>query len=424
MSPAPLSWRRFRAVLIKEFIQMRRDRLTFGMMIGVPLLQLILFGYAINTDPKQLPTALLVADQGVFARSLVRALENSDYFEITRQAASEADADELLVRGDVQFVISIPEDFGRELLRGQRPSVLVEADATDPVATGNALAALATLSSTALAHDLKGPLASLAAGQPAFELRVHRRYNPEGATAYNIVPGLIGTILTMTMVMMTAIAVTRERERGTLENLLSMPVRPFEVMLGKIVPFVVVGYIQVAVILLVGKLLFGVPVLGSLWLLSLALVLFIAANLAVGFTFSTIAENQLQAMQMTFFFFLPSLLLSGFLFPFRGMPDWAQTLGLDVSADPFPADRARHSAEGQRLERDRARDLADRGVHAGRGRHRPQPLPRNTGLKAPTPRARAGWHRDRGPQGPHGASRPRRRRSVAARQRWLLLICK
>ena len=182
MTPVPLSWRRFRAVLIKEFIQMRRDRLTFGMMIGVPLLQLILFGYAINTDPKQLPTALLVADQGVFARSLVRALENSDYFEITRQAASEADADELLVRGDVQFVISIPEDFGRELLRGQRPSVLVEADATDPVATGNALA-LATLSSTALAHDLKGPIASLAAGQPAFELRVHRRYNPEGATA-------------------------------------------------------------------------------------------------------------------------------------------------------------------------------------------------------------------------------------------------
>jgi ABC-2 type transport system permease protein len=203
----------------------------------------------------------------------------------------------------------------------------VEADATDPVATGNALAALASLSRTALMHDLKGPLASLTGGEPAFELRVHRRYNPEGATEYNIVPGLIGTILTMTMVMMTAIAVTRERERGTMENLLSMPVRPIEVMLGKIVPFVVVGYIQVAVILIAGRLLFGVPVLGSLWLLSLAVVLFIAANLAVGFTFSTMAENQLQAMQMTFFFFLPSLLLSGFLFPFRGMPDWAQMLG-------------------------------------------------------------------------------------------------
>jgi ABC-2 type transport system permease protein len=322
-----LSWRRFGAILIKEFIQMRRDRLTFGMMIGVPLMQLILFGYAINTDPKHLPTAMLVADQGTFARSVVRALENSGYFEIVHQATSEAEADELLVRGDVQFVVSIPEDFERDLLRGQRPAVLVEADATDPVATGNALAALARLNRSALAHDLKGPLASLAATEPAFELRVHRRYNPEGATEYNIVPGLIGTILTMTMVMMTAIAVTRERERGTMENLLSMPVRPIEVMLGKIVPFIVVGYIQVVVILLAGKLLFGVPILGSLWLLSLALVLFIAANLAVGFTFSTMAENQLQAMQMTFFFFLPSLLLSGFLFPFRGMPDWAQVVG-------------------------------------------------------------------------------------------------
>jgi ABC-2 type transport system permease protein len=322
-----LSWRRFLAVLSKEFIQMRRDRLTFAMMIGVPLMQLILFGYAINTDPKHLPAALLVADQSVFARSLVRALENSDYFEVVRYARSEAEANDLLVRGDVQFVISIPEDFERELLRGQRPAVLVEADATDPVATGNALAALASLNRTALRHDLKGPLASLAGGEPAFELRVHRRYNPEGATEYNIVPGLIGTILTMTMVMMTAIAVTRERERGTMENLLAMPVRPFEVMLGKIVPFVVVGYVQVAVILLAGKVMFGVPVLGSLWLLSLAVVLFIAANLAVGFTFSTLAENQLQAMQMTFFFFLPSLLLSGFLFPFRGMPDWAQALG-------------------------------------------------------------------------------------------------
>jgi ABC-2 type transport system permease protein len=322
-----LSWRRFGAILIKEFIQMRRDRLTFGMMIGVPLMQLILFGYAINTDPKHLPTAMLVADQGTFARSLIRALENSGYFEIVRQATSEAEADELLVRGDVQFVVSIPEDFERDLLRGQRPVVLVEADASDPVATGNALAALARLNRTALAHDLKGPLASLDGGEPAFELRVHRRYNPEGATEYNIVPGLIGTILTMTMVMMTAIAVTRERERGTMENLLSMPVRPIEVMLGKIVPFIVVGYIQVAVILLAGKVLFGVPVLGSLWLLSLALVLFIAANLAVGFTFSTAAQNQLQAMQMAFFFFLPSILLSGFMFPFRGMPVWAQWLG-------------------------------------------------------------------------------------------------
>ena len=322
-----LSWSRFWAVLVKEFIQMRRDRLTFGMMIGVPLMQLILFGYAINTDPKHLPTALRVADHSVFARSLVRALENSEYFEVVVRTETEAEAGELLLRGEVQFVVSIPEGFARDLLRGERPAVLVEADATDPVATGNALSVLSTLTRTALAHDLEGPLATLAAPLPPFELRVHRRYNPEGATEYNIVPGLIGTILTMTMVMMTAIAVTRERERGTMENLLSMPVRPLEVMLGKIVPFIVVGYVQVAVILLAGTAVFGVPILGSLWLLSIALVLFIAANLAVGFTFSTMAQNQLQAMQMTFFFFLPSLLLSGFLFPFRGMPDWAQALG-------------------------------------------------------------------------------------------------
>jgi ABC-2 type transport system permease protein len=327
MSHRRFSWRRLWAVLVKEFIQMRRDRLTFGMIIGVPVMQLILFGYAINTDPKELPTALLVADNSIFARSLVRALENSGYFEVVAQPSSKAEADGMLTRGDVQFVISVPENFARDLLRGARPAVLVEADATDPVATGNALAALDVLNRTALARDLNGPFASLRAPRPAFELRVHRRYNPEGATEYNIVPGLIGTILTMTMVMMTAIAVTRERERGTMENLLSMPVRPFEVMLGKIVPFVVVGYIQVAVILLAARLLFGVPMLGSLWLLSLALVLFIAANLAVGFTFSTLADNQLQAMQMTFFFFLPSLLLSGFLFPFRGMPEWAQVVG-------------------------------------------------------------------------------------------------
>jgi ABC-2 type transport system permease protein len=327
MSHRRFSWRRMWAVLVKEFIQMRRDRLTFGMIIGVPVMQLILFGYAINTDPKELPTALLVADNSIFARSLVRALENSGYFEVVAQPSSKAEADGMLTRGDVQFVISVPENFARDLLRGARPAVLVEADATDPVATGNALAALDVLNRTALARDLNGPFALLHAPRPAFELRVHRRYNPEGATEYNIVPGLIGTILTMTMVMMTAIAVTRERERGTMENLLSMPVRPFEVMLGKIVPFVVVGYIQVAVILLAAKLLFGVPMLGSLWLLSLALVLFIAANLAVGFTFSTLADNQLQAMQMTFFFFLPSLLLSGFLFPFRGMPEWAQVVG-------------------------------------------------------------------------------------------------
>jgi ABC-2 type transport system permease protein len=297
------------------------------MMIGVPVMQLLLFGYAINADPKALPAAVLSADNSVFSRTLLAAIENSGYFRLVRQAASEADASGLLARGDVQFVITIPPDFGRRLVRGEKPALLVEADATDPAATSNAIAALSQLARTALQRDLDGPLRHLQAREPAFELRVHRRYNPEGITQHNIVPGLIGTILTMTMVIMTSLAMTRERERGTMENLLAMPVRPVEVMLGKIIPFIMVGYVQVTVILLAARYLFGVPITGSLALLSLVLVVFIAANLSIGFTFSTIAGNQLQAMQMSFFFFLPSILLSGFMFPYRGMPDWAQTLG-------------------------------------------------------------------------------------------------
>ncbi|MFS2010970.1 ABC transporter permease [Azospirillum sp. CT11-132] len=324
---ARISAGRLMAVMVKEFIQMRRDRLTFAMMVGVPILQLILFGFAINSDPKALPTAVLVADSSPFARTLVAAMENSRYFAITRTAASEAEIDRLLAEGEVQFAVTIPTGFARDLQRGTRPVLLVEADATDPAATSNALSALSTIARQALNPDLTGPLTALRAGPDPVELRVHRRYNPEGITQYNVVPGLMGVVLTMTMVMMTALAVTRERERGTMENLLAMPVRPFEVMLGKIVPFVVVGYVQVLLIVVAARLLFDVPIIGSLGLLSAVLILFIAANLAVGFTFSTLARNQLQAMQMSFFFFLPSMLLSGFMFPFRGMPDWAQAVG-------------------------------------------------------------------------------------------------
>lgn len=318
---------RFRALLVKEFIQAFRDRLTFAMMVGVPIIQLVLFGYAINSDPHYLPTAVVSVDNSEMARSIVAALQNSDYFKVTAQPATEAQADRLITRNDVQFVVIIPEDFSRKLVRGERPVLLVEADATDPVATANAVAALSKLNSTALMHDLVGPLAPLAGKPEPFEIRVHNRYNPEGATEYNIVPGLIGTILTMTLVMMTAIAVTRERERGTFESLLATPVRPFEVMAGKIAPYVIVGLIQAAIIVAAARLLFDVPMEGSMALLLTAMMLFIASLLALGFAFSTVAENQLQAMQMTIFFFLPSLLLSGFMFPFRGMPSWAQWLG-------------------------------------------------------------------------------------------------
>jgi len=322
-------------MLVKEFVQMRRDRLTFAMMVGVPLMQLILFGYAINMDPKGLPAAVVSAESSAFSRSLVRALENTGYFRIVATPATVAEADRLLQMGRVQFVVQIPEDFSRRVLRGEQAVALVEADATDPAATSNALAALAQVASSGLEHDLKGPLARGQAPSPPIELRVHRRYNPEGLTEYNIVPGLMGVVLTMTMVLMTSVAMTRERERGTMENLLATPVRPLEVMAGKIVPYVIVGYVQVAVILLAARYLFAVPMVGSLWLLTSVLVVYILALLAIGFTFSTLARNQMQAMQMTMFFFLPSILLSGFMFPFRGMPAWAQALGEAIPLTHF-----------------------------------------------------------------------------------------
>jgi len=318
---------RMLAVFIKEFQQMLRDRLTFAMAIGVPVLQLVLFGYAINTDPKGLPTALVAYDDGPMARAVVAALQNTGYFRIVHHGGSEAAAEALLERGEVQFLVALPPDFSRRVVRGERPALLVAADATDPAASGNAVAALNTVARNALARELRGPLAELQPGADPFEIRVHRRYNPEGLSRYNIVPGLIGTILTMTMVMLTGLAMTRERERGTMENLLATPVRPAEVMVGKILPYVVVGYLQLAVILVAAWGLFEVPLAGSFTLLMVMIGVFMLANLAVGFTFSTLARNQLQAMQMTFFFFLPSLLLSGFMFPFRGMPQWAQWVG-------------------------------------------------------------------------------------------------
>jgi ABC-2 type transport system permease protein len=306
---------------------MRRDRLTFAMMLGIPLIQLTLFGYAINSDPRHLPAAVLMADQGAQGRTLLYAMKNSTYFDFVREVKTEREGRDLLARGQVQFVINIPQNFSRDLLRGDRPALLVEADATDPAATGIALGSLGPLFDTALQNDLKGMLGPLAGTSGPIDLRVHSLYNPEVITQYNIVPGLMGVILTMTMVMITGLAITRERERGTMENLLSMPTRPSEVLIGKIVPYILVGYIQVSVILVAAYFLFHVPMQGSILLLLLVALVFIIANLAMGITFSTIAKNQLQAVQMAFFVFLPSILLSGFMFPFRGMPHWAQVVG-------------------------------------------------------------------------------------------------
>lgn len=322
-----LSLRRAVAVFIKEFQQILRDRLTFAMAVMIPILQLVLFGYAINTDPKQLPTAIVAAEHGPLVRTLTTAMQNTGYFDVVMNGVSEAKADEAMLRGDVQLIVVVPPQFEAQLLRGQKPVLYVAADATDPSASANAVAALGQLATQALRRDLTGPLRALNAQAPPFEVRVHRRYNPEGLSRVNIVPGLIGTILTMTMIMFTGLAMTRERERGTMENLLATPVQPLEVMVGKILPYVVIGYLQLIVILGAAWLLFGVPMVGSGPLLGAMIGVFILANLAVGFTFSTLARNQLQAVQMTLFFFLPSMLLSGFMFPFRGMPRWAQWIG-------------------------------------------------------------------------------------------------
>ena len=319
--------RRMWAMIVKEFVQMRRDRMTFATMIFVPILQLVLFGYAINTDPKQLPTAVLVRDDGPLTRAVLAAMKNTDYFDFRVQVRDPEELDRLIRSGEVQFAVEIPASFERDVRRGDKPSVLVIADATDPVATGTAVSSLQGLIDTALKRELRGPDTQLTKANAPFEIVLQNRYNPEAITQYNIVPGLLGVVLTMTMMMFTALAVTREIERGTMESLLAMPIKPVEIMLGKIAPFVLVGFVQMTIILGAAHLLFGVPIMGSVWLLVTLATLFAAANLAVGYTFSTIAENQLQAVQMTFFFFLPNILLSGFMFPFRGMPDWAQAIG-------------------------------------------------------------------------------------------------
>ena len=322
-----LSWHRLLAMIVKEFIQLRRDRLTFAMMLGIPLFQLILFGFAINGDPKHLPTVIVAHEQTPFTRAIVQGLENSGYFQLVATDLGEGEADHWLEEGDAQFAVIIPAGFAKKLQRGERPQLLVAADATDPSATANAIGALQQLSQQWLQHELTGTLSALNGKAQPYEVVIQRRLNPEGLTQYNIVPGLMGVIHTMTMNMMTALAVTREVERGTMENLLATPVRPLEVMLGKILPYVLIGFVQVAVILIVAELLFEVPFIGpGSWLL-LGILVFIAANLSIGITISSVARNQTQAMQMTFFFFLPSMLLSGFMFPFRGMPFWAQQIG-------------------------------------------------------------------------------------------------
>ncbi len=318
---------RWWSVVLKEFLQLRRDRLTFGMIVGIPIIQMTLFGYVINTDPKHLNTVIIDADRTHVTRSFISAMQNSDYFKFVADFPDEAAGRAALARGEVLFVVNFPAGFTRDLLRGERPALLVEADGTDPTAAGGALGALNGITQSVIQKELTGSLSSLAGVPPPFDVRVHRLYNPEGLTHYNVVPGLMGVILTMTMVMMTGLAITRERERGTMENMLAMPSTPLEVMTGKLIPYVGIGLIQSTIILLTARYLFHVPFFGSVSALYLAALLFVAANLTVGITLSSLARNQLQAVQLTFFYFLPNILLSGFMFPFQGMPQWAQWLG-------------------------------------------------------------------------------------------------
>lgn len=315
------------AVITKEFIQMRRDRLTFAMMVGIPIVQLILFGLAINTNPKDLPTAVLTQDNSPYTRAFIQGLKNTQYFKISHEVNSEKEAKQLIATGKVLFLVSIPTDFTYKLLRQETPDILVEADASDPVATGNALSAVRILAQNVLDQTAKGTVHYVLNSPPSFNVVIHAKYNPESISQYNIIPGLLGIVLTMTMVVITSLAITRERERGTMENLLATPAQPAEVMIGKIVPYIIVGYIQVILIVVIAHFVFLVPLEGSMMLLFFSALPFIAANLAVGLTFSSIAKNQLQAMQMAFFYFLPSMLLSGFLYPFAGMPQWAQYIG-------------------------------------------------------------------------------------------------
>ncbi|HVY87680.1 MAG TPA: ABC transporter permease [Hyphomonadaceae bacterium] len=323
------------AVLAKEFVQLTRDRLTYAMILVVPVMQLLLFGYAINSQPRHLPMAVLVQDDSTFARSVLAAFVNTSYFDITHTARSTEELDRLVESGEVQFALTIPGDFSRRVALGDDAQVLLEADATDPTATGPALAAAAGIASQGLSHDLKGALAVRASKPTPFEVVVHNRYNPESITAYNIVPGLLGVILTLTLVLMTALSMTREIERGTMESLLATPAQPIEVMIGKLAPYVIVGLAQTVVILVVGRVLFSVPMAGGWIALSIGVLLFVIGSLAMGFFFSTLARTQLQAMQMTVFYLLPSILLSGFMFPFRGMPGWAQAIGEVIPVTHF-----------------------------------------------------------------------------------------
>jgi len=333
-----ISLKRLYSLLRKEWIQVRRDRMTLRIIVALPILQLFLFGYAINTNPHHLPTGLLISEPSKYERTIVGALQNTGYYDI-QLYASESQAEQALAAGDVLFVINVPPNFDRSVDRGEQPAILVDADATDPTAIGYATAALGAVVGS-LNRDLPPGRQTQTVNAP-FQFVVHARYNPEQLTVLNVVPGLICIVLTMSTLLITTLSITRERERGTMENLMAMPVRPIEIMIAKIVPYVVIGYVQTILILVIAAAVFNLPIRGSVVLLLLALGLFVASNLALGLAFSTVSANQMQAQQLAQFTLMPSFMLSGFMFPFRGMPVWAQWLG-----EIFPTTHAMRIVRG------------------------------------------------------------------------------
>ncbi|MBV7693015.1 ABC transporter permease [Limnobaculum sp. M2-1] len=337
---------RWWGIVVKELQELRRDELSAGMLIIIPLMQIIMFGYAINTDPHHLPTAVIDADKNVMSRSMLYALHNSGYFSFETEFTTEQQAAEALAQGKVQFVISFPSDFTRKILRGEKANMLIEADASDPAAITLPLMAANMLPELVLKRNLPKAQQTLTP-QVSIDVRQHKLFNPEGITQYNIVPGLLGIILTMTLVLMAGLAIARESENGTMESLLATPATPLEVMIGKITPYVIIGGVQSVVICFMVVYLFNVPILGDLFSLFIAILLFIASSLAVGIALSAFAKNQLQSMQLTFFYFLPSVLLTGFMFPFRGMPEWAQIIGSFFTLDLFSPADPRRDSEGE-----------------------------------------------------------------------------
>jgi ABC-2 type transport system permease protein len=319
-------WQRIAAMIFKEVRQMVRDPGTVAMMFMFPIIQLVIFGYAINNDPRHLPLAIEVNDHSAFSRSIVSGLRQTSYFDVIELQGGFGEGERLLAEGKAQFVLTVPVDFARDLVRGERPELLLSVDATDPASTGPAVAAVNEAVTQALGRELIGPLAMRQTGPPPVSLVLHRSYNPEGKTSHNTVPGLLAIILSMTMVALTAMSVAREEEQGTMENLLATPLRPIEVMVGKIVPYFTLGFVQTLVVLAAAAVIFKVPFVGSMALLLAVTLLFALVCLTLGFTMSTVVSSQVQAMHASMFYLMPSILLSGFAFPFRGMPVWIQWL--------------------------------------------------------------------------------------------------